>query len=77
MLNRLVVFHKILQGSVTLNLPHEVSLLHTITRGHDSYYQISFSRIDLVFFQLQLDYRTNYPIQFFVLNHCVDQLLIP
>ena len=25
------MFHKILQGSVALNLPHEVSLLHTTT----------------------------------------------
>ena len=51
---QVVMFHKILQGSVTLNLPHEISLLHT-TRGHDRHYQIPFSRIDthkLVSFQL-------------------------
>jgi len=45
--NRLMMFHKILQGSVALNLPQEVSLLHTTTRGHDRRYQIPFSRIDV------------------------------
>jgi len=42
--NGLVMFHKIYQA---LNLPDEVSLLHTTTRGHGRCYQIPFSRIDM------------------------------
>ena len=46
-INRLVMFYKILQGSVMLNLPHEISPLVSVTRGHDMRYQIPFSRINV------------------------------
>ena len=52
------MFHKILQGSIALNLPHAVSLLHITTSGH---YQIPCQELTLIklsgfIFQPQLDY---------------------
>ena len=47
--SRLMMFYKILQGSVALELPYEISLIDTVTRGHmhNRRYQTPFSRIDV------------------------------
>ena len=45
--SRLMMFYKILQGSVALELPYEISLIDTVTRGHNRRYQTPFSRIDI------------------------------
>ena len=42
-----MMFYKILQGSVALELPYEISLIDTVTRGHNRRYQTPFSRIDI------------------------------
>jgi len=48
--NRLMIVYKILQGSVALDLPHEVSLYLTLlaTRGHDRCYQYHSQKLTLI-----------------------------
>ena len=45
--SRLVMFYKIVHQSIALNLPNEIVLFNTNTRGHNMKYRTLFSRIDV------------------------------
>ena len=45
--SRLMMLYKIVQGTVALDLPHGISLMDTVTRGHNRRYKTPFSRIDI------------------------------
>jgi len=46
--NRLMMLYRIMQGSaVTLDLPHGISFMDTVTWGHNRRYKAPFSRIDI------------------------------
>ena len=45
--SRLVMFYKIVHRYVALDLPNEITLFNTITRGHNMKYRTPFCRIDV------------------------------
>ena len=45
--SRLVMFYKIVNQYVTLELPNEIVLFNTITRGHNMKYRTPFCRVDV------------------------------
>ena len=54
-----MLFFKILQGTIMLDLPHELSLLHTITRVHNKDTRSPFQELmftSIVSFHLLLNY---------------------
>ena len=45
--SRLVMFYKIVQRLIALDLPDEIELVNTITRGHNLRYRTAFCRVDV------------------------------
>lgn len=56
--SRLMMFYKIVHRFIALDLPNEIVLSNTITRGHNMRYRTPFYRVDVYknsFFQQQLN----------------------
>ena len=68
--SRLVMFYKIVHQYVALELPNEIVLFNTITRGHNMKYRTPFCRVDV--------YKNSfYPVMIRLWNTLPEDVIYP